>query len=163
MTADKETSPMDFNAATDPRFRHATGAQHRREWLQLAAVTLLAAALAGCSKAEASPDAVSLETARAELEAGRAVLIDIREPQEHATGVAAGAKLLPMRQLNQRLQEIPTRADQPVLLICNTQNRSSATLRALRERGYAHVRYVNGGMSEWARRGWPMVKPPAGP
>jgi rhodanese-related sulfurtransferase len=91
------------------------------------------------------------------------VLIDIREPEEHATGVAAGARLLPMRQLSQRLHEIPTRADQPVLLICNTQNRSSATLRTLRERGYGHVRYVNGGMSEWAQRGWPMVKPPAGP
>ena len=47
----------------------------------------------------------------------------------------------------------------PVLLICNTQNRSSAVLRALRERGYGHVRYVVGGMSEWARRGWPMVAP----
>ena len=43
-------------------------------------------------------------------------------------------------------------------LICNTQNRSSATRRAPRQRGYAHVRYVSGGMSEWARRGWPMVK-----
>jgi rhodanese-related sulfurtransferase len=47
----------------------------------------------------------------------------------------------------------------PVLLICNTQNRSSATLTALRERGYAHVRYVQGGMSEWVRRGWPVVRP----
>jgi rhodanese-related sulfurtransferase len=93
-------------------------------------------------------------------EAGRALLIDIREPQEHATGVAAGAHLLPMRQLSQRIHEIPTRPDQPVLLICNTQNRSKATLRALREQGYSHVRYVDGGMSEWARRGWPMVKHP---
>ena len=48
-----------------------------------------------------------------------------------------------------------------VLLICNTQNRSSATLRALRERGYGHVRFVSGGMSEWARRGWPLVRPAA--
>lgn len=134
----------------------------RREWLRLAAATTLAATLAACGQTEASMDAVSLEVARAEHEAGRAVLIDIREPQEHATGVAAGVRLLPMRQLNQRLHEIPTRPDQPVLLICNTQNRSSATLRALRERGYVHVRYVNGGMSEWARRGWPMVKPSAG-
>lgn len=86
-------------------------------------------------------------------------MIDIREPKEHATGVAPGAVLLPMSQLAQRLAEIPDRPDQPVLLICNTQNRSSATLRALRERGYAQVRYVNGGMREWARRGWPMVKP----
>jgi rhodanese-related sulfurtransferase len=154
---------MDLNFPIAPSPRQFSGCQHRREWMHRAAVTLLAAALAGCGQTEASTDAVSLETARAEHEAGRAVLIDIREPEEHATGVAAGAKLLPMRQLKQRVHEIPTRADQPVLLICNTQNRSSATLRALRERGYAHVRYVNGGMSEWARRGWPMVKPAAGP
>jgi rhodanese-related sulfurtransferase len=154
---------MDLHFPTDPLPRQITCCPHRRAWLHRAAGTLLASALAGCGQTGASTDAVSLETARAEHEAGRAVLIDIREPEEHATGVAAGARLLPMRQLNQRIYEIPTRADQPVLLICNTQNRSSATLRALRERGYAHVRYVNGGMSEWARRGWPMVKPPAGP
>ena len=124
-------------------------------WLALIAV------LAGCDRTEASTDAVRLEVARAEHEAGRAVLIDIREPEEYATGVVAGAGLLPMRQLNTRLAEIPTSPDQPVLLICNTQNRSRATLRALRERGYGHVRCVQGGMSEWARRGWPMVKPAA--
>jgi rhodanese-related sulfurtransferase len=122
---------------------------------------LLVAALvaAGGSRAAGDPDAVSLESARAEHEAGRAILIDIREPAEHATGVAAGARLLPMRQLGERLAEIPVDPAKPVLLICNTQNRSSATLRTLRQRGYAHVRYVTGGMSEWARRGWPMVKP----
>ena len=103
---------------------------------------------------------MTLETARADLEAGRVVLIDVREPSEHATGVAAGARLLPMSQLSARVGEIPLDPKKPVYLICNTQNRSSATLRALRQRGYAHVRYVNGGMSEWARRGWPMVKPP---
>lgn len=125
------------------------------------ALALLAAGLAaaGCSQAGDDPDVVSLETARAEFEAGRAVLIDIREPAEHATGVADGAQLLPMRQLGARLGEIPQDPAMPVLLICNTQNRSKATLKALRERGYGHVRYVSGGMSEWARRGWPMVKP----
>ncbi|WP_088280872.1 rhodanese-like domain-containing protein [Ideonella sp. A 288] len=107
----------------------------------------------------ADADAVSLDEARAQHESKRAILIDIREPEEHATGVAAGAKLLPMRQLGRRVSEIPTDPSRPVLLICNTQNRSSATLRALRERGYGHVRFVQGGMSEWARRGWPMVKP----
>ena len=138
----------------------------RRAGLQAAAWlagAVLVGGLTACGQSEASTDVVSLDVARAEHEAGRAVLIDIREPEEHATGVAAGARLLPMRQLSQRLNEIPTAADQPVLLICNTQNRSSATLRALRERGYSHVRYVNGGMSEWARRGWPMVKPPGRP
>jgi len=119
----------------------------------------MAAWLAGAAWSADNADAVSLEAARAELAAGRVVLIDIREPEEHATGVAPGARLLPMRQLSRRLAEIPTDPGKPVLLICNTQNRSSATLRALRERGYPHVRYVTGGMSEWARRGWPLVKP----
>ena len=139
----------------------STERRRRRAALHLAAAWALALGLAGCRQTEASTDAVSLETARAEHEAGRALLIDIREPQEHATGVAAGAQLLPMRQLSQRVHEIPTRPDQPVLLICNTENRSKATLRALREQGYSHVRYVDGGMSEWARRRWPMVKPPS--
>jgi rhodanese-related sulfurtransferase len=114
--------------------------------------------LLGCDRPDVA-DVVSLDEARAAHESGRALLIDIREPAEHATGVAAGALLLPMRQLAQRAHEIPTDPARSVLLICNTQNRSRATLRALREHGYAHVRYVQGGMSEWARRGWPMVAP----
>ena len=119
----------------------------------------LSLGLAACSEPLAKSDVVSLDFARAEHEAGRMVLIDIREPSEHMTGVAKGAQLLPMRQLSSRLSEIPPADGKPVLLICNTQNRSSATLRALREKGYAHVRYVDEGMSEWARRNWPMVKP----
>ena len=118
-----------------------------------------ALAASGAAYAARDPDAMSLDAARAEHESGRAILIDIREPEEHATGVAPGARLLPMRQIGARLAEIPLDPKKPVLLICNTQNRSGATLRALRERGYGHVRYVTGGMSEWARRGWPLVKP----
>lgn len=124
-----------------------------------ALVTML---LLGSVVAPARADdlSVTLEEARAAWESGRALLIDIREPNEHATGVAAGALLLPMSQIGRRLAEIPVAPDKPVLLICNTQNRSSRTLKALRERGYGHVRFVNGGMSEWAKRGWPMVAPP---
>jgi rhodanese-related sulfurtransferase len=87
------------------------------------------------------------------------LMIDIREAQEHATGVAQGVVLLPMSQVAQRVGEIPNQTDQPVLLICNTQNRSRAVTEALLERGFTNIRYVDGGMSEWAKRGWPMVKP----
>ncbi len=104
-------------------------------------------------------DSVTLDQARKELETGKAIIIDVREPQEHATGVAPGVQLLPMRQLAVRLGEIPNDPKRPVLLICNTQNRSSATLKFLREKGYSNVRFVHGGMSEWARRGWPLVRP----
>jgi rhodanese-related sulfurtransferase len=130
---------------------------------RVAALALVAVGLGGLTAFRVSSPAqgqVSLDQARLEHESGRAILIDIREPEEHATGVAPGARLLPMRQLRQRLAEIPKDPSRPVLLICRTQNRSSATLRSLRELGgYEHVRFVDGGMSEWARRGWPMVKP----
>jgi len=130
--------------------------RNRRLVLAVVAVVM---GVTACTEAGSSTDVVTLDTARAEFEAGRAILIDIREPEEHATGVARGARLLPMRQLPTRLSEIPTDPNQPVLLICNTQNRSSATLKALREHGYRNVRYVQGGMSEWVRRGWPVVPP----
>ena len=116
------------------------------------AMTMLLPAMSSAQGA-----AVTLEQARSEHEGGRALLVDIREPDEHATGVTAGALLLPMRQLSTRIAELPR--DRPVLLICNTQNRSRATFDALRERGYTNLRYVNGGMSEWVRRGWPVIKP----
>lgn len=124
----------------------------------VAAMPLAWAQAAGAR--EDPTDAVTLEHARSEFEASRARLIDIREAREHAGGVARGAMLLPMSQLAARLGEIPTDPSQPVLLICHTQNRSRAALKTLRQRGMNHVRYVEGGMSGWVRRGWPVVPPP---
>lgn len=153
---------MPFDTVHQPPFFPSQPATQARRWVLCAGAAVVGVGLVGgCDPSHASTDAVSLEVARKEHEAGNVVLIDIREPDEHATGVAAGARLLPMSQLQRRIHEIPTNPGQPVLLICNTQNRSSATLRALRRHGYGHVRYANGGMSEWARRGWPMVKPSA--
>jgi rhodanese-related sulfurtransferase len=123
------------------------------------AAALLAGLAGGAAAQGPDPLAVSLDAARAALSDGRTVVFDIREPQEHATGVAAGMRLLPMSQIGARLAEIPKSADQPVLLICNTQNRSRKVADALRERGYTQVRYVVGGMSTWAAKGWPLVAP----
>ena len=126
--------------------------------LRWVGICLASFVLQACSPESVLPN-VSLEHARSEHEAGKVLMIDVREPQEHATGVAQGVVLMPMGQVAQRMAEIPRQADQPVLLICNTQNRSRAVTEALKEQGFTNVRYVNGGMSEWAKRGWPMVKP----
>ena len=128
---------------------------------RLLALPLMLGALFGVATGAGaqSDDVVTLQAARELHESGAALLIDIREPDEHARGVAAGAKLLPMSQLRQRVSEIPVDPALPVLLICNSQNRSSATLKALRQQGYTHVGYVHGGMAEWVRRGWPVVGP----
>ncbi len=131
----------------------------RRGWLS--AALLAVGGLAVRRPVHAQPAGVSLDQARADHESGRAVLVDIREPDEHATGVAPGARLLPTQQLSARLAELPR--DRLALLICNTQNRSRATYDALRARGWTNLRYVDGGMREWARRQWPVVRPAPGP
>lgn len=111
------------------------------------------------SSALAGVPAVTLEDARTALEKSSAVVVDIREPGEHASGVAKGARLIPMGQFEKRLGEIAKSKTQPLILICATQNRSSRLGDQLQAAGYTNVSYVKGGMSQWAARGWPMVKP----
>ena len=122
-------------------------------------VALRVALLLAPTLGVAAPVAVSLPDARQEFESGKAMLIDIREPFEHATGVAKGAKLLPMSQIRNGSATIPRDTSKPVLLICNSQNRSKAMAQMLEEQGYRNIRYVDGGMSAWNQRGWPTVKP----
>jgi rhodanese-related sulfurtransferase len=135
---------------------------NRRLAMATAAIGLTASALlSACSVSDAANDPlrVSIEEGRQLFESHQVTLFDIREPDEHATGVAEGAKLLPMSQLEKRAGEIPNDPAQPVLIICNTQNRSSKVAQALKDSGWNNVRYVHGGMSTWAKNGWPMVKP----
>lgn len=105
---------------------------------------------------------VSLDEARSLVGNSGVTVLDIREPDEHATGVAKGMKLIPMSTLESRLDELPRDPNSRVLLICNTQNRSSAVAKDLRARGFTNVEYVRGGMSEWAKRGW-TLQPPTKP
>ncbi len=136
----------------------------RRQTLTRLGLGLCASALLAACSSEPAPQAVdplrvSLEEGRQLFESKQVLMVDIREPKEHATGVANGAMLLPMSQLNQRVNEIPKDPAQPVLVICNTQNRSSKVVQAMKDAGWTNVRYVHGGMSSWAKNGWPMVKP----
>lgn len=129
-------------------------------WVGVVLLALCVTALnTACSEPVNTADRVTLEQARADHEAGKVMLVDIRETREHKTGVAAGAVLLPMSELPKKKSLLPKNSDQPVLLICNTQNRSQATLKKLKQEGYENIRYVDGGMSQWAAKGWPMVAP----
>ncbi len=107
----------------------------------------------------ATPPMVSLEDMRQALETSSTIVIDIREPHEHANGVANGATLIPMSQLGGRLAELPAPGADPFWVICNTQVRSANIVGQLQSMGYTNASYVNGGMSLWVRQAWPMVKP----
>lgn len=111
----------------------------------------------------AAPAPLTLDDMRKALDTQSAMVIDIREPFEHATGVAKGAVLMPMRTIGARLAELPKpdaqSAGKPLLVVCNTQNRSANIVGQLQAAGYTNARYVHGGMSEWKARGLPMQSP----
>jgi rhodanese-related sulfurtransferase len=109
--------------------------------------------------AVAAPGPVSLDEMRAAIAKQSAVVVDIREPFEHATGVAQGTVLIPMSQLAKRLSELPKPDGKPLLVVCNTQNRSSKIVEQLQAAGFSNARYVQGGMSEWNARKLPTIKP----
>jgi rhodanese-related sulfurtransferase len=111
------------------------------------------------SSALAAAPSVTLEETRTVLEKATSLVIDVREPGEHVTGVAKGALLIPMGQVESRLPELAKSKTQPIILVCATQNRSARLAEKLQAAGYSQVSFAQGGMSQWSARGWPMVKP----
>ncbi|HET9849140.1 MAG TPA: rhodanese-like domain-containing protein, partial [Candidatus Dormibacteraeota bacterium] len=73
----------------------------------------------------------------------RPFLLDVREPWEYVQGHVAEATLIPLGELEQRVDEVPR--DQPVLVICHSGQRSLAAAGYLLARGYRDVTNVDGG------------------
>ncbi|MES2668837.1 MAG: molybdopterin-synthase adenylyltransferase MoeB [Pseudomonadota bacterium] len=88
-----------------------------------------------------------------------AVLIDVREAQERALGMAEGARGIAMETLIADAQaHLPDR-DVEVLLICQGGMRSLRTAETLMLQGFANVASVAGGTSRWAAESLPLVRP----
>ena len=98
--------------------------------------------------------------------AGKAVLVDVREPAEWAeTGVAKPAVLLAKSDFDGEQKQwkdfLAKNGDKQVILYCRTGRRSGIIAAALAEKG---VKAANaGGMKEWADAGLPVrqVEKPA--
>ena len=102
------------------------------------------------------PLEVSIEEAHRQLtSAVPPVLIDVREPDEHAICAIPGARLIPMGVLPQRLAEIPQ--DVPVLIQCHHGGRSLRVTQFLRAKGYTRVSNVKGGIDAWSLKIDPKV------
>lgn len=82
-------------------------------------------------------------------------LIDLREPQETASGLPAGAEAVPRARLLAEPESFGA-GQGPLLLICASGVRSLAAARALREAGIPHVASVRGGLVAWRAAGLAM-------
>ena len=86
----------------------------------------------------------------------RFVVVDIREPHEHAGGVVPGAMLLPMGHLPRRLGELDRSRD--YALICRSGSRSLNMSVWLALQGF-RVHNVQHGMNAWMAAGYPLTRP----
>ncbi|MDQ6712248.1 MAG: rhodanese-like domain-containing protein [Candidatus Dormibacteraeota bacterium] len=100
---------------------------------------------------------IDVSQLRQRLEAEPApFLLDVREPWEYQAGHVPGAQLIPLGELERRVQEVPR--DRPVLTICHSGQRSLAAAGYLLQLGYPSVSNVDGGTAAWIERGFPVDK-----
>lgn len=81
------------------------------------------------------------------------LLLDVRTPEEFASGHIAGAQNIAIDTLAQHLGEVPK--DQPVIVYCHSGNRSARAAQILQSAGYAQI-YDLGGVVQWQQAGFPL-------
>lgn len=87
----------------------------------------------------------------------KAVLIDVSEPAEFATGHAAGSRNVPLAQL-QGSKDLPSNKALPLVVVCPTGARASRAAGQLRQAGYANAQSLAGGLASWREANLPVEK-----
>ena len=96
---------------------------------------------------------------RAQMNNG-AVVVDVRETEEFATGHIPGAKHVPRGHLESRIEGAVPDHSQHVVLYCASGNRSAYAARTLTEDlGYEHVESMRGGITLWKDLGYEVEVP----
>jgi len=104
----------------------------------------------------AEPDYHGVEISVAELQRERGakgddlILVDVREPHEWEIAHIEGARLIPLSQLPDRLNELDGHAE--IVTHCHHGARSLKALEILKGAGYGKVRSLAGGIDAWAEQ-----------
>ena len=84
------------------------------------------------------------------------IILDVRQPEEYASGHVKNAKLIPLASLESRLNEIPN--DQTVFVICQSGRRSKIASELLSQHRKTDIRNVEGGMTAWQAAGFAVER-----
>ena len=109
------------------------------------------------AEARGMPATVSVTDAAERFDQG-AYLLDVRTVEEWNQAHIDGAVLIPLDELRSRISEVP--ADQDVLIICRSGNRSAEARNLLRSAGLKRTTSISGGINEWIAKGLPVVTGP---
>jgi uncharacterized membrane protein YdjX (TVP38/TMEM64 family)/rhodanese-related sulfurtransferase len=86
------------------------------------------------------------------------LILDVRTAADFdgEQGHLHGALNLPLETLPKRLDTLGPDPERPIALICRTEGRSAKAAAILARQGFARVQVVQGGMTAWLDRGWPV-------
>jgi hydroxyacylglutathione hydrolase len=84
-----------------------------------------------------------------------ALVLDVRNANEHRAGRIPGSMQLDVGRLAFRVDQVP--ADRPVVVHCQTGNRAAVAASILRARGRTDVRELEGSYEGWVQAGCPSV------
>jgi rhodanese-related sulfurtransferase len=115
----------------------------------------VASAAAGPQENVSAPlDEISVEQTKAKMEAG-ALILDVREPSEWYPAHIPGSKLIPLGELEKRVNELPR--DKHIVVVCRSGGRSAKGRDILKQAGFTGVTSMAGGMNAWRAAGYPTV------
>lgn len=100
-----------------------------------------------------------ISTAEATLKINRedALVVDVREANEWATGHIANARHIVLGQLEKRLHEIEKFKERPVIVCCASGMRSAGACKQLKKAGFNQVFNLNGGIAAWGEANLPLT------
>lgn len=101
---------------------------------------------------------VDANTLKTWIEKDEVLLIDVREPNEHARAHIPAAVLMPLSRLG--AVELPEAGTRKVAIICASGARSGMAADRLFSQHYADVYNVHGGMMSWQMAGHEIGQDP---
>jgi rhodanese-related sulfurtransferase len=96
---------------------------------------------------------VDAKTLQEWIEEDVVLLVDVREPSEHAGEHISGSLLLPLSKFDPL--QLPHNPDKKLVLYCRTSNRSQQAAQKLLAAGHPEVTHLSGGMGDWKEQGLP--------
>jgi rhodanese-related sulfurtransferase len=87
-----------------------------------------------------------------------AVVLDVRDTAEYRQGHIVNSNNIPHGKLGERLAEIESWRERPLVVVCKMGHHSGAVARTLREKGFTEVYRLQGGMLEWQSAQLPQVR-----
>jgi uncharacterized membrane protein YdjX (TVP38/TMEM64 family)/rhodanese-related sulfurtransferase len=86
------------------------------------------------------------------------LLLDVRTAEDYngEQGHIAGSTLLPLEELEQRIDELSDYYEKTVVTICRTDRKSAKAAQILAEQGFADVHVAKMGMTDWIKNNYPI-------